>query len=258
MNLYEKLEYHYRSFDKTKIEPDPLQFLHLYKDPKDIEAIGLIASVFAYGNIKQIINTLNKIISITGNSPYDFILNFNHKIDAVRFEGIKHRFFTSADIINLFILLKSAYTNFKSMNNLFLFGFNSDDKNIKLGLTSFSNFFLKSYFQKFGRLTAGFRFMFPVPEKSSACKRMNLFLRWMVREDELDFGIWKGIKTSQLVIPVDTHIAKISKRLLLTKRKNVSWQMAEEITDNLKKYDPIDPVKYDFALCHIGMRKIIL
>ena len=105
-------------------------------------------------------------------------------------------------------------------------------------------------------LSIGSKFMFPVPEKGSACKRMNLFLRWMVRKDDLDFGLWREIHTSKLVIPVDTHVARISRSLRLTKRKNVSWKMAEEITEKLKKFDPEDPVKYDFAICHIGMRKM--
>ena len=98
--------------------------------------------------------------------------------------------------------------------------------------------------------------MFPLPEKGSACKRMNLFLRWMVRKDELDFGLWNEIEKKKLVIPVDTHIARICKTLKLTKRKNVSWKMAEEITEKLKIFDPDDPVKYDFAICHIGIRKL--
>ena len=102
----------------------------------------------------------------------------------------------------------------------------------------------------------GIKFMFPDPLKGSACKRINLFLRWMVRKDELDFGIWEEIHTSQLIIPVDTHVAKICKKLKLTRCKNVSWKMAEEITEKLKKFDPVDPVKYDFAICHIGMRKM--
>nr|MBP9121411.1 TIGR02757 family protein [Ignavibacterium sp.] len=93
-------------------------------------------------------------------------------------------------------------------------------------------------------------------EKGSACKRMNLFLRWMVRKDELDFGLWKEISTSKLVIPVDTHIARISRSLNLTKRKNADWKMAEEITLNLKRFDAEDPIKYDFAICHIGIRKL--
>jgi uncharacterized protein (TIGR02757 family) len=106
------------------------------------------------------------------------------------------------------------------------------------------------------KVSSGLKFMFPNPAKGSACKRINLFLRWMIRKDELDFGLWNEIPTNKLVIPVDTHVAKISASLKLTKRKNVSWQMAEEITENLKKFDPVDPVKYDFALCHIGMRKM--
>jgi uncharacterized protein (TIGR02757 family) len=105
-------------------------------------------------------------------------------------------------------------------------------------------------------ISAGIKFMFPRPELGSACKRMNLFLRWMVRKDELDFGIWNEIPSDKLVIPVDTHIARICQLLKLTKRKNVSWKMAEEITENLKRFDPADPVKYDFAICHIGMRKL--
>ena len=98
--------------------------------------------------------------------------------------------------------------------------------------------------------------MFPFPELGSACKRMNLFLRWMVSKDDLDFGLWSEIFTNKLIIPVDTHIARICKKLELTTYKNVSWKMAEEITENLKKFDPVDPVKYDFAICHIGMRKM--
>lgn len=258
MNLKQRLEYHYRVFDRSKIEPDPLQFLHMFSDPKDIEAIGFMSSVFAYGNVKQIINTINRVLDITGNSPYQFILHFNIKKDSKRFDKLKHRFYSTADIVRLFELLKEAYQNFSSLNNLFLFSFNNDELNVKGGITGFSKFFIETYKAKFGEPTRGITFMFPDPEKGSACKRMNLFLRWMVRKDELDFGIWSGILTCQLIIPVDTHIASICKRLRLTTRNNVSWQMAEEITNNLKKYDLTDPVKYDFALCHIGMRKLKL
>lgn len=256
MKLYEKLELHYKSFDRNNIEPDPLQFLHLFNKPEDIEVMGLLASVFAYGNVKQINNTLNKIVLITGNSPYNFVSNFNIKTETKKFINLKHRFYTSEDIIRLFELIKDVYRNFSSLNNLFLFSFNQTDKNVKNGITGFSKYFLDSYQSKFGLPTNGISFMFPLPEKKSACKRMNLFLRWMVRTDELDFGLWNGILTNKLIIPVDTHIARICRKLGLTGRKNVSWQMAEEITDNLKRYDPHDPVKYDFAICHIGMRKL--
>jgi uncharacterized protein (TIGR02757 family) len=256
MKLKDKLDYHYRSFDKSKIEPDPLQFLHRFSDPKDIEAIGFLSSVFAYGNVAQINNTMNRVLNITGNFPHQFISNFSIRKDSKRFDSLKHRFYSTQDIIRLFELLKDAYQNFSSLNNLFLFSFNTEDFNVKSGISGFSSFFIRTHKIKFGKPSRGITFMFPIPEKGSACKRMNLFLRWMVRKDELDFGLWNGILTQQLIIPVDTHIAQICKKLELTKRKNVSWKMAEEITNNLKRFDKQDPVKYDFALCHIGMRKL--
>ena len=147
-------------------------------------------------------------------------------------------------------------TNLVHLKNYFYPDIKETDSNTKNAITNFSNYFLQKAQNEFGELSRGLKFMFPLPEKGSACKRMNLFLRWMVRKDELDFGLWDEIPTSKLIIPVDTHIARICKQLKLTKRKNVSWQMAEEITENLKQFDPNDPVKYDFAICHIGMRKL--
>ena len=166
-----------------------------------------------------------------------------------------HRFFSTKDILHLFQLLNSAYDEYGSLKNLFITGYNSEEENLKHAITNFNHYFLTKAQKEFKKLSRGIKFMFPLPEKGSACKRMNLFLRWMVRKDELDFGLWSEIPTSKLIIPVDTHVARICKQLKLTKRKNVSWQMAEEITNNLKKFDPNDPVKYDFAICHIGMRK---
>lgn len=256
MNLKQKLEYHYKDFDRTKLEPDPLQFLHLFDDPKDIEIIGLLASIFAYGNVKQIENTVKKFILIFKGEPYLFIENFSIENDSNKLAGIKHRFYTEDDIVKLFFVLSKELKVDKSIKNIFLKGYNFSDKNVKSGISNFSNHFLNSFLQLFGEITNGMKFMFPLPEKGSACKRMNLFLRWMVRKDELDFGLWNEIPTHKLVIPVDTHIARICKSLKLTRRKNVSWKMAEEITQKLKKFDSEDPVKYDFAICHIGIRKL--
>jgi uncharacterized protein (TIGR02757 family) len=256
MNLRQKLEYHYNSFDRTKLEPDPLQFLHLFKDERDIEIVGLIASIFAYGNVKQIENTLKKFIIVFDGKPYLFIKNFSLSKDSKKISDIKHRFYTEDDIVKLFIFLSKAIKKHGSIKQIFLQGYNISDENVKSAISNFSNHFLKSFLQSFGEISNGIKFMFPLPEKGGACKRMNLFLRWMIRKDELDFGLWKEIPASKLVIPVDTHIARICKSLKLTKRKNVSWQMAEEITRNLKKFDAEDPIKYDFAICHIGIRKL--
>ncbi|UCH64643.1 MAG: TIGR02757 family protein [Ignavibacterium sp.] len=256
MNLKKKLNYHYKAFNKSQLEPDPLEFPHMFEDEKNIEVMGFISSLFAYGNVTQIINTLHKIIKIMNYHPYEFVMQLNIKSDITKLGGLKHRFYTDRDIIRLFDLIQRAYNENSSLKNLFLNGFNHNDESVKEGIRNLSNFFLNSYRIKYGKIPNSIKFMFPLPEKGSACKRMNLFLRWMVRRDELDFGLWNEIPKNKLIIPVDTHIAKICKQLKLTKRKNVSWKMAEEITENLKKFDPLDPVKYDFALCHIGMRRM--
>ena len=256
MNLKQKLEYHYKAFDKTKINPDPLQFLHYFSDGNDIEIMGFLSSVFAYGNVKQIENTLKKLILLFDGRPYHFIESFNSINDVNKIYEIKHRFYNSDDVINLFKILSKEINNYGSIKRIFLKDYNFSDQNVKNGITNFSNHFLNSFEDNIGNVSNGIKFMFPLPEKGSACKRMNLFLRWMVRKDELDFGLWTEIEKKKLVIPVDTHVARICKTLKLTKRKNVSWKMAEEITEKLKIFDPDDPVKYDFAICHIGIRKL--
>jgi len=254
MDLKQKLKYHYKAFDKSKLEPDPLQFPHLFQDEKDIEVMAFVASIFAYGNVTQINNSLQKFLMLSNNKPFSFIQNFKLEESNKEFSFV-HRFYSSKDIIRLFHSLNQTYNEFGSLKNLFLSGYNSEGENLKNAITNFNKYFLTKAQKEFKKLSRGIVFMFPLPEKGSACKRMNLFLRWMVRKDELDFGLWCEIPTSKLIIPVDTHVARICKQLKLTKRKNVSWQMAEEITNNLKKFDPNDPVKYDFAICHIGMRK---
>ena len=258
MNLKQKLDYHYKLFDKTQISPDPLQFLHLFSKEEDIELVGFIASIFAYGNVKQIINIIDKILLISNSKPYEFVMNFDKGKSEIKLKGLKHRFYTDGDIQNLFYALNNIYRGKGTLKNLFLENFNGGEKNIKNALSLFSKHFIYTIKDrtKSDIISPGVRFMFPLPELGSACKRLNLFLRWMVRKDDLDFGLWNEITANKLIIPVDIHVARICKSLKLTTYKNVSWKMAEEITENLKKYDPIDPVKYDFAICHIGMRKM--
>jgi uncharacterized protein (TIGR02757 family) len=257
MNLEQKLNFHYKAFDKSKLTPDPLEFLHLYKDERDIEVIGFIASIFAYGNIKQIINSLERIRRIIKNTPFDYVFNFS-TIDHEDFRGLKYRFYTEEDILNLFLAMNHVYRNYGSLKYLFLTNYQPEERNLKNSISKFSNRLIDIIKKETNQhdVSRGVKFMFPLHKKGSAYKRMNLFLRWMIRKDELDFGIWNEIPPSKLVIPVDTHIAKICKSLQLTSRKVVNWEMAEEITEKLKKYDPSDPVKYDFALCHIGMRRL--
>jgi uncharacterized protein (TIGR02757 family) len=255
VNLKNKLDYHYRFFDRTRISPDPLEFLHRYDNYYDIEASGIISSVFAYGNVTQINNTLEKIHKIMKHKPYEFIMKFDYSAKKHLFNGLKHRFYTSDDIARFFCGLNKVYKNYGSLKYFFLLYYFEKEKNLKTSISCFSNNMLEICSEKKTN-SRGVKFLFPDPEKGSACKRMNLFLRWMVRKDELDFGLWSEIPSSKLVIPVDTHIAKICTELKLTRAASVSWKMAEEITFNLSKFDSFDPVKYDFAICHIGMRKM--
>ncbi len=253
--LKKKLDYHYHNFDKSKISPDPLEYPLRFKDYYDIEISAFISSVFAYGNIKQIIIILEKIHSSINNQPYEFLKSYDRRKGREIFEDIFFRFYSSNDIVVLFKVLKDIYDENGSLKNLFMDCYLNGGENIKGAITCFSKKMLKMM-NEYTELTHGIKFMFPYPQKSSACKRINLFLRWMVRKDEIDFGFWDEIPKNKLIIPVDTHIANISRKLELTKRRYVNWEMAEEITENLRKFDPNDPVKYDFALCHIGMRKL--
>lgn len=254
--LKKRLDYHYRYFDKNEISPDPLEFLHKYSNPIDIEAIGIISSVFAYGRVEQIISVLKRLENLMEHSPYEFIANYSHEEDASIFQGLKHRFYTPEDIALLFHILHRAYTAYGSLKGLFLLYYFEKENNLKESVSFFARNLINLSGLKGSDVSPGLKFMFPDPLLGSACKRMNLFLRWMVRQDELDFGLWNEIPKSKLVIPVDTHVARICRELHLTSRSNVSWQMAEEITENLKKFDINDPVKYDFAICHIGMRRM--
>lgn len=264
--LKKKLDHHYKYFDKSKISPDPLEFPHRYKNYYDVEISAFISSIFAYGNVKQIISSLEKIHDLMDNQPYKFVADYSFGDGMKLFHSTKHRFYTSKDIASLFFALNYIYTNYGSLRYFFLLYCFEKDLNLKNAISFFSKHFLEIISKK-GRITHGIKFMFPDPYKGSprsggragagsACKRMNLFLRWMIRKDELDFGLWTEIPPSKLVIPVDTHVAKICTKLKLTKQKSVSWKMAEEITGKLKRFDPNDPVKYDFAICHIGMRKL--
>ncbi len=252
--IKKKLDYHYKAYDITKLSPDPLEFLHKYSDPRDIEISGLISSTFAFGNIKQIISILEKLHKIMGKSPYNYILKFDAEKQKKKFQGIYHRFFSTEDIITLFKVLHDIILVYGSIKYMFLMYYFESDDNLKSSISLFSEN-IEHRLKKYSALTHGLKFMFPNPKNGSACKRINLFLRWMIRKDELDFGLWYEIPSEKLVIPIDTHIAKISTDLGLTRSKTVNWQMAEEITNNLKIFDKKDPIKYDFALCHIGMRK---
>lgn len=257
--LKEPLEKLYRTYDVRHLSSDPLLLVHDFSRPEDQEVAGLIAAVFAYGRVAQILKTVKTILERMEAPPYEFISGFELKRDARRFKGIVHRFNNEADILCLLYGIKEVLRRYGSLKALFLKGYSSGHPDIRPALTNFVDTFLNlDYSSITGHAThsknGGLRFLFPSPRNRSACKRLNMYLRWMVRRDDgLDLGVWDEVDPARLIIPLDTHTFRISSRLGLTRRKSADWASAQEITRHLSLLDPGDPVKYDFALARMGI-----
>lgn len=251
------LEKFYREYDFSgRIPHDPIRFPLRYKNPRDIEVSAFIASSFAYGRVDLFMRVVEQILSLMGNSPYDFLRCFALNRYRRLLEGIQYRFNKNDDIISFLFLLHRILERHSSLESAFYSFYSHDDPDIGRGLAGFMNAFLKKdTSQVYGKNSRppGLLQFFPSPANGSACKRANLFLRWMVRDRDIDFGIWKELPKNKLVIPLDTHIARISRCLGFSERKTQDWKMALEVTAALKRFDPEDPVKYDFALCHQGI-----
>lgn len=242
----------YRSCDfAERIGGDPIEFPHRYSDPRDVETAGLIAAVLAYGKVDLFKAVIERILSPMGASPAAFLADFSRKRDAGIFSGIYYRFNTADDIILLLHALHRILKRHGSIERALCRTMRPDSPNVKDALTVF----VAEVHAAAGDAGKGFSQMFPSPASGSACKRLNLYLRWMVRTAAPDFGIWHDIRPDQLVIPLDLHISRIGRCLGLTERKSDDWKTAVEITESLKRYDPHDPLKYDFALCHLGITR---
>jgi len=254
------LDRFYREYDFSgSVLRDPIEFPHRYRNPADIETTGFLASSFAYGRVDLFRPVVENILSIMGTSPYVFLLDLDLEKHRKLFDGIKYRFNENDDIICLLFILHKILKKYSSIENAFRKFYAADDITIAKGLSGLMALFLHTDTSPvYGKnmKPAGLSQFFPSPDNGSACKRANLFLRWMIRDRDIDFGIWKDIPKNKLIIPLDTHIARISRCLGFTGRKSQDWKMAAEITDALKRFDREDPVKYDFALCHHGISGI--
>jgi uncharacterized protein (TIGR02757 family) len=245
--LYEK--YNRRSL----IKPDPLQFVYEYSNPADMEIVGFLAASLAYGRVEQIANSLRNLFGRMGKSPFEFVGNFTNR-DRAKLDDFKHRFNTGDDISDLLVLLQRALADYGSIEKFFLGFFDAADKNIILALTRFCDSLLDTHRSTHkGRISRGLAFLLASPGRGGAAKRLNLFLRWMVRSDDVDAGLWRSIDKSKLIVPVDVHMARLCKILGFHNHKNVSLKTAVEITKHFAEIEPADPVKYDFALSRIGI-----
>jgi uncharacterized protein (TIGR02757 family) len=247
-----------RRYDERYLSSDPLQFLHRYPSPEDQEVVGLLASSLAFGNVTTIHRSIEDILGRMGESPTRFIRQLEPRKALPAFSSFKHRWTTGRDVVCLLFFAQQMITRSGSIGEFFREGLNSED-DVKMGLSRFSSSALGLdhgglYRGKRLPRHAGIRYFFPNPTAGSACKRLNLFLRWMVRpKDGVDLGLWDFVPPSRLVMPLDTHIARIGIHLGWTQRKAPGWNMALDITQVLSRVDPDDPVKYDFALSRMGI-----
>ncbi len=251
-DVLEKLyaKYSHRRFIKS----DPLQFLYQYSNRKDMEIAAFLAADLAYGRVGQIEKSLTDLLGRMGDSPYEFVLNFDSKKRS-SLKNFKHRFTTGEDISDLLMLLKTVLRQYGSIEKFFVRGYDPNDKNIIPALSRFCDSLLDIYAETHnaGPAPRGLRYLLVNPSAGSACKRLNLFLRWMVRNDRVDAGLWRSIDKAKLVVPIDVHMGRLSKILGLYEGKTASLASAIKITDSFAEIDSADPVKYDFALTRIGI-----
>ncbi len=235
------------------IAADPISIPHRFSKKQDIEIAGFFAAIFAWGNRTTIINKCNELMVLMDNSPYEFISQHKEK-DLKRFLSFKHRTFNATDLLHFIRVLRHHYENDNSaestLETAFSKGLHQKDETVENALKSFHDYFF-SLEDSPGRTKKHLS----TPANNSSCKRLNMFLRWMVRKDEagVDFGIWTTIKPYQLVCPLDVHVQRVALRLGLITSEKSDWKTAVELTNNLKKLDPQDPVKYDIALFSMGV-----
>jgi uncharacterized protein (TIGR02757 family) len=244
----------YKKYNRKElIKPDPLQFIYRYSNPADMEIVGLLSACLAYGRVEQIQNDLNDLLGRMGSSPYEFAINLTNK-DRASLEDFKHRFNTGNDISDLLTLLKDVLAEHGSIEKYFMLGFDPAHENTIFALMRFCDSLLDKYRMTHqGHRSKGLAFLLAGPSLGGAAKRLNLFLRWMVRSDDVDAGLWRSVDKSKLIVPVDVHIARLCRILGFHSHKNVSLKTAVEITRNFALISPDDPVKYDFALSRIGI-----
>jgi uncharacterized protein (TIGR02757 family) len=239
------------------IKDDPISIPHLFTKKQDIEIAGFFAALLAWGNRKSIINSCTLLMNLMDNAPYNFIMNvdWDENPDAFSvFSNFVHRTFNEMDLWHLMNFLKHHYyfLGEESLETAFTQWIQPEDDTTENALAGFHNYVFG--YKKEACEEKHCRKHIATPAKKSACKRLNMFLRWMARKDNtgVDFGIWNNIKPSQLICPIDVHVARVAKRLNLLTRQQIDWQSALELTKYLRTLDAKDPVKYDFALFGLG------
>ena len=216
---------------------------------------GFCAAALAFGRVRSVLASIDALLSAMGPAPAAFVRRFEPERDGVRVQPLAHRWTRGVDLIALLWILRRMLEQTGSIEAFFLHGYRLDAEDIGGALDSFCERALAFDLEHvYGAgLRRGVAYFFPRPAGGSACKRLNLYLRWMVRRDHIDLGVWRKVDPAKLIVPLDTHVVRVGQCLRLTRYRSPGWPMAREITASLRAFDRADPVKYDFSLCHLGM-----
>lgn len=258
--LKRRLDALYQQYDHRFVDPDPLQFVRAQTTNEDREVVGLLASALAYGNVTQIKRSIAAVVAFLGPSPARAVRALDPTSAARGLSAFKHRFNTGRDVVCLLFFVRQMIESHGSVEAFFAAGHPAGAADVGPALSSFAARALDlDHAGLYGRgplpKGAGVRFFLPSPVDGSACKRLNLYLRWMVRRDSVDLGVWARVPSAALVMPIDAHIYAIARKTRLTRYKSAGWPMAIDLTRRLRRFDPADPVKYDFAFHRMGLWK---
>lgn len=254
--MRDALEHLYRSFNAPRSALDPVEIVRRYPRLDDREVVAFVASGLAFGRVASVMASIEAMCAVLGPHPAEAVRSFNPPVDRARFDPLGHRWTRGRDLAALVWILHRILDTSGSIERFFATGVNAEAPDVELALESFSTraraIGLKAVYGRVPK-TPGAWYFFSRPSSGSACKRLNLFLRWMVRRDNVDPGGWTSVPARQLVVPLDTHTIRVGRCLRLTRRRSPGWRMATEITAALRALDPEDPVRFDFSLCHLSM-----
>ena len=254
-DLRRRLDDLYADYNREDAAADPIQIVRRYADPADQEVVGFCAAALAFGRVASVLNTVETLTAIMGPRPAEYVRSFDPGAPHPELRRMVHRWTRGRDLVALVWLLRQMIDRSGSIERFFCDGDDDRAPDLSDALDSFSRALALDLRAAYGRVPkrAGVCYFFPRPSAGSGCKRLNLFLRWMVRRDAVDLGAWTRVRRSRLVVPLDTHVIRLGQCLRLTRYASPGWRMAADITASLRRIDPADPVKYDFSLCHVGM-----
>jgi uncharacterized protein (TIGR02757 family) len=254
--LSDALDRLYHDYNRGDAAADPVHLVRPFRDVADREIAGFCAAALAFGRVASVINSIGTLFRIMGPHPAAYVRTFDPGAAHPELRAMVHRWTRGIDLAALLWVLRQMLEQAGSIEGVFARGLGRRDVDVAGALDAFSQRALSCDLRAvYGRVPprAGVCYFFPRPSAGSACKRLNLFLRWMVRRDEVDLGAWRQVRPAQLIVPLDTHVIRLSRCLRLTRYTSPGWKMAADITASLRQLDPEDPVRFDFSLCHVGM-----